>query len=372
MKRGIVVVIVVVAIGAVLLFAFPGRVDAPATDVVKPAPAAPEKANAPSAQSGKPERTIYDEAIRKYGDNIEWLAFSRTEFPEERATIRDYFAKAIKDAEGMDGVKVDIAIAKADVNGDGKTDVIWILEHRYFRGFNMRGLLGIFVDFYGEMEHIKFFGVAGPIGLRPSSSSNWKDIIVGGASGYSLYSWTGTKYWYVEEPLETLAEEQYFKVTRDNDRSYTVTVYDDGKNVVTKFRSLKEPKVSMVGEDVLRASVVYDNDTWPSQEYYDRKNRKMSRMYHGVVAEKGDRVAYITEDYKLIIRNMFDEKAYYKEVKRDYTPLPKEVRRMAIVQVDWEKPDAIVVQYLAGPERRVVTEEIVLTAGEHCRGVLHL
>lgn len=360
MKRGIVVVIVVVAIGTVLLFAFPGRGDAPATDVVKPTPTAAEKANAPSAQAGQPERTIYDEATRKYGDNIEWLAFSRTEFPEERATIRDYFAKAIKDAEGMDGVKVDIAIAKADVNGDGKTDLIWILEHHYFRGFNKRGLLGIFTDYYGEREYLKFFGVAGPIGLRPSSSTNWKDIIIGGASGYNLYSWTGTKYWYVEEPLETLAEDKYFKVTRDSDGRYTITVCDDEKNIVDKFRHLNEPRVSMVGEDVMRASVVYDNDAWPTQEYYDRKSGKMSWMFHGVVAEKGDRVAYFTEDYKLIIRNMFDEKAYYKEVKRDFTPLPKEVRRMAILKVEWEKPDAIVVQYLAGPERRVVTEEIVL------------
>ncbi len=115
----------------------------------------------------------------------------------------------------------------------------------------------------------------------------------------------------------------------------------------------------MVSEDILRACVVYHKDAWPTHEYYDRKNRKLSRMYNGVVAEKGDRVAYFTEDYKLIIRNMFDEKVYYKEVKRDFTPLPKEVRRMAILQVDWERPDAIVVQYLAGPERRMVTEEIV-------------
>jgi hypothetical protein len=358
-KRGIVVVIVVVAIGAVLLFAFQGRVDAPATVGVKPAPAAAEKATAPSARTGKPEGTIYDEAIRKYGDNIEWLTFSRTAFPVEREFIRQYFAEDIKKAESMDGVRVDIVIAKADVNSDGKEDIIWILEHRYFRAFNKRGTLGMFVDIDGEKKHIKFFSVAWPIGLRPSVASNWKDIIIGG-EGYNLYSWNGTKYWYVEEPLEILAEGQYYKVTRDSDGRYTVTVYDDGRNVVDRFRHLNEPKVSMVDGEILRTVMLYDNHTWPTHEYYDRTSKKTSWMYHNVLADRHDRVVYLTEDYRLIIRNMFDEKVYYKEVKRDFAPLPKEVRRMAILNIAWDKPGAIVVSYLAGPERRIVTEEIIL------------
>lgn len=57
---------------------------------------------------------------------------------------------------------------------------------------------------------------------------------------------------------------------------------------------------------------------------------------------------------------MFDEKVYCKEVIRDFAPLPVEERRQAFLKVEWDKSDAIVVQYLAGPERRVVTEEIAL------------
>lgn len=149
-------------------------------------------------------------------------------------------------------------------------------------------------------------------------------------------------------------------MTRDSDRRYTVTVYDDGKNIVDKFRHLDEPKVSMVNEEILRASIIYDNRTGPTFEYYDRKSKRMSRHYEIVLADRNDRVAYLTEDNRLVIRNMFDEKVYYKELKRDFTPLPKEERRKAVLKVEWERPDAIVVQYLAGPERKVVTEEIVL------------
>ncbi len=348
MKRGIVVVIVIVAMGAMLLFAMQGRDKTPA--------AAGKQETTTSQPAGKSGPDTFDERVaaikaettEKYGENIEWLDSSRTDFEEERQLLRKHFAEEFDKAEAATKQRVILEIAKVDLNGDGWPELVWRIFHIFYHGLGTSGKLGIsYHDENGRLVHVQHFPVTWtPIAIRSTDASPWKELIV----GLKLYRWDGKHYSYVEEPLET----------RDSDGRYTVTVYDDGKNILDKFRKLVEPKVSFVNEEILRASVIYDNRIEPTVEYFDRKNKRMSRHYEIVLADRNDRVAYLTEDNRLVIRNMFNEKVYYKEVKRDFAPLPKEERRKAVLKVEWERPDVIVVQYLAGPERRVVTEEIVL------------
>lgn len=354
MKGNLAVVLVVVMVGVLLLFGMKVN-GGKATPAEKPAivESSPAVRGEPATVDER-EASLRAAIIAKYGDKIEWLAFSEAEFAEERDILRKHYAESFEKNEAASKQRIRIQIAKADLNGDGRPDMVWKILHPFYRGASTSATLGISYYDGDKLKHVMHFPIQwGPIGLRPSETSQWKEMVM-----YDkLYSWDGKWYGFVEEPLETLAEEKYFRVTRDKDRRYTVTVFDEEKNVVTKFRDIKEPRVTMVNADILRASVRYNAGTEPRCEYYDRKNKRMSRTYDNVLAERGDRVLYV-DGNRLIIRNMFDQNTYYKEVVREYLTSPGSGN--SIVKVLWEEPARIVVQHLEGVERRLVSEEILL------------
>jgi hypothetical protein len=351
-KRKLGVLLVITVVGALLFFCIKGENTAP-TGKLAGAGNKPTTSSAPVSMDER-EQSIRAKIIAKYGDKIEWLAFSEVEHAEERGVLQAHYAKLFEEAEKVSKQRVRIQIAQADLNGDGRTEFIWKLVHRFFHGASTSSTLGISYYDGDRLKHVKHFPIQwGPIGLRPSETAGWKEMVM-----YDkLYRWDGKMYSYVEEPLETLAEEKYFRVTRDTDKGYTVTVFGEGKTVVEKFRHIEEPRVAMVSEDILRIGITWSGRGEPTYEYYDRKSKRLSRMYDNVLAERENRVVYIDSN-KLIISDMFDRILCYKELARDFSPATPP--RKAFVKVEWEKPNKIVVEYLAGEERRVVTEEIVL------------
>lgn len=68
--------------------------------------------------------------------DVKWLSFSTSDFPYERELIKKYRGKEIKDIEegkmGSD-TAVKIGIALADVNNDGKDEIIAVLSHILMR-----------------------------------------------------------------------------------------------------------------------------------------------------------------------------------------------------------------------------------------------
>lgn len=356
MKRGIVVIVVVVAMGVVLLFAALGGDKAPAASGKQ------ETVVNEAAAKSKPELPDYSANIRAksmkiYGDKIEWLDFSTTDFAEERGLIRKHFADSFEKAEAITKQTVHIAIAKADLNNDGRQDLVWKLLHPFYHGVSTSATLGIsYYDDSDRLDHVGHFVIQGaPVGVRASDISPWKELIV----DFKLYRWDGKSYKLIVVPVETLADEKHFKVTKDVDDRYTIRIFDEEKEEIYFDRPLTRPTVTMYNDNIVRIRKVYHPGN-SSSEYYDIKAKKRSRMYEEVLVEKGNRVVYISFGYRLIIRDIFDDKGYFKAVIRDFTPLPPEEHRKAFLKVEWEKPDTIVVQYLAGPERKVVTEEIVL------------
>ncbi|MDR7867899.1 MAG: hypothetical protein RIN56_13920 [Sporomusaceae bacterium] len=357
MKRSIVVIVVVVAMGAVLLFAAQDGDKAPEASAKQEA-----VVNEAAAKSkpGLPDYSanIRAESMKIYGDKIEWLDFSTTDFAEERSLIRRHYAADFEKAEAITKQTVLIAIAKADLNNDGRLDLVWKLLHPFYHGVSTSATLGIsYYDDSDRLNHVGHFVIqAVPIGVRASDISPWKELIL----GLRLYRWDGKSYKLIVVPVETLADEKHFKVTKDVDYRYTIRIFDEEKEEIYFDRPLTGPTVTMYNDNIVRIRKVYHPGN-SSSEYYDIKAKKRSDRYDEVLAENGNRVVYIASADTLIIRDMFDNKGYYKEVKmkQKFTTLV-EVRRKAVLKVEWGKPDVIVVQYLAGPERRVVTEEIVL------------
>jgi len=355
-KRGIVVVIVIVAIGAVLLFAAQGAEKVP---VVSETQETAIKTASKKKLESFEERlaNIKAKTMQKYGDNIEWLASSTTEYEEERQILRKHFAKEFDKAEATTNERVVLEIAKVDLNGDGLMDLVWRIFHRFYHGASTSATLAVsYYDENGELHHQWYFPVSwAPIAIRAGDSSSWKELIV----DYRLYRWDGKSYKLIEVPVETLADEKHFKVTRDVDDRYTITIYDGAKKKIYYRRSWDRPIVTMYNDAIVRIHRVYHPGN-TTNEYFDINTKRYSRSYDEVLAEKDNRIVHICGD-ALVIRDMFDDKGYYREVKmkQKITTLV-ETRRKAFLKVEWEKPDVIVVQYLAGPERRVVTEEIVL------------
>lgn len=352
MTRNLVILLAIAMVGALLLFYTKSNEEAAKTG--KQVADNRHLANdAPATTDDRVER-IKAATIVKYGANIEWLTFSEAEYAEERSILREHYAKIFEKDEDISKQRIRIQIARADLNGDGKPEIIWKIVHPFYSGASTSATLGISYYDGDTLKHVMHFPITwAPIGLRLSDTSNWKELIVDD----KLYRWDGKRYSFVEEPVETLSEERYFKVTKDKDKGYTVTVFDEEKHIVAKFRHIKEPRVTMVNEDILRVSVIYSGKTEPSYEYYDRRNERMSNMYDNVLEERGDQVIY-ADGNRLIIRNMFDKNAYYKELVRDFAPVTPP--RKALLEVEWEKPDRIVVKYLAGEERKVISEEIDL------------
>lgn len=156
MKRGIVVVVAIMAMGAVLLFAAQGGDKAPAASGKQET-----VVNVPAAKSGLDtfdDRVvaIKAETMQKYGENIEWLASSRTEYEEERQMLRNHFAEEFDKAEAATKQKVILEIAKVDLNGDGRPELVWRIFHRFYHGVSTSAKLGIsYHDENGRLVHVR-------------------------------------------------------------------------------------------------------------------------------------------------------------------------------------------------------------------------
>ncbi|MDL2281476.1 hypothetical protein LJC10_06450 [Selenomonadales bacterium OttesenSCG-928-I06] len=145
--------------------------------------------------------------VEIYENDIEWLSFSFTDYEEERALVRNYFAEDIARAESdrYENSKVKIAIAKANISGDSKPAIVFILVHKYFSIAPNLGNFGILVHDGNDIKYIvlpyttMFPNFANTtqrnFGIVNSQTSEFKDFYING----NLWKWSGERYTWISE-----------------------------------------------------------------------------------------------------------------------------------------------------------------------------
>ncbi|MFB6366116.1 hypothetical protein ACFCP7_18960 [Paenibacillus elgii] len=146
--------------------------------------------------------TVAKESSRK-APKVKWLRFDSEGYPSERELIKKEYEKKIKEIERGDhgNVKeIEIAIAREDLNGDGKDEVVVALFHPYFSGYRANCLLQIYtvkdekLDQQFPLSNANLIadeqGDQQEVGVIDNPGLQWKDIVI----NRNLWRWDGKKY----------------------------------------------------------------------------------------------------------------------------------------------------------------------------------
>jgi hypothetical protein len=143
-------------------------------------------------------------------------------------------------------------------------------------------------------------------GSEPSISESEPDASEGGPD--------------VDEPVTV---KEYYKIEKLDDSSSRFYIYDKNGNVVLEDETDLPLKISMLGDNIV--DIAIGERVVASHKYYDVGNNVFSEYYSYVVASSGSLVAYVdniesADDPVLIVRDMFDNKAFFKSFSLNWAP----------------------------------------------------
>lgn len=149
----------------------------------------------------------------------------------------------------------------------------------------------------------------------------------------------------VDKPdTQTKPIEDYYKVIKSDDKSYTIILYDKNKNVVHQETVVKEPYISLEDEKVIRIT----NSLGSPLNYtyfYDVVSSKISPVYENALLVEKDKVVFM-KDNVLIVSDIFNKDLFYKEIRRNFSQTA--VPSSAIVSVKFVEPTKLQLNYLEG------------------------
>ena len=100
------------------------------------------------------------------------------------------------------------------------------------------------------------------------------------------------------------------------DKTYSYAIYNSKGVELVKLDKLPYAgkKLTDAGMPMVYFQTAEAGFTSGNSIYCDEKNQRVSAAFHGVLGCDGVRVAYCSEDdTKVIVQDLFDKKAYYKE-----------------------------------------------------------
>jgi len=140
--------------------------------------------------------------------------------------------------------------------------------------------------------------------------------------------------------------EDYYKVIKSDDQSYTVILYDKNKNIIHQETVTKEPYISSEDEKIIRVT----NSLGSPLNYiyfYDVVSSKISPVYENALLAENNKVVFM-KDNVLIVSDIFNKDLFYKEIKRDFSQTA--VPSSAIVSVKFVEPTKLQLNYLEGKD----------------------
>ncbi len=140
------------------------------------------------------------------------------------------------------------------------------------------------------------------------------------------------------------------------ENEYVLTLYDKSdKKVFTQIYPV-EPRISEVAENILEICISTGS---PSAYiyYFDKAGIKISETFFNPILFGNKYVAYI-QNGELILSDIFNKNLFYYKIKRDFSETANTIS--AIIKIDMEDSDTIILSYYVGPELLEQTERIDL------------
>lgn len=160
---------------------------------------------------------------------------------------------------------------------------------------------------------------------------------------------------------QIIEDAKYYKLFQGDNNTYYYYIYDDNKEVVNEGGFYwKSPKISMVNDDIVKFRTQSGTGASTSLTfYYNAKKDVLSRTFHSVYDET-DELLVFSDHKKLIVRNIFDKTAFYRE----FTVFKNELADVVEPFVNAEfinNNKQIKVTYLTSKDLKETTEIINLT-----------
>ncbi len=161
-------------------------------------------------------------------------------------------------------------------------------------------------------------------------------------------------------PVE-MCRETYFAIVQVDDFSYAYRIYNrEGEMVRKEMTESRLPEITMLSEDIVDIRMGYGTGL-ASHLYYDVNSDRFSDVMEYVIASAGRRIAYMDiptefplENRKIVIRDIFDETAYYQEVFLNFAKVDTPVVTAAFS----EDGSQLLITYLKG-DKQSETSEII-------------
>lgn len=129
-----------------------------------------------------------------------------------------------------------------------------------------------------------------------------------------------TPYVTVESSLNTEEIEnfkKYYSLSLDKDENYIIKLFDNEGKLVDDLTNPKEPSIHLLTNNVMQIIIYYGSPFYYTY-FYNIENGNISQAYDTPVLAKGNKIVYIDRK-KLIVKDIFDEEKYYKEIERNFT-----------------------------------------------------
>jgi hypothetical protein len=121
-----------------------------------------------------------------------------------------------------------------------------------------------------------------------------------------------------------IAGQDYYKtyrLVRDNTSIYLTVIYGNDNEIIDKGVTYGvEPTITKTG-DIIKIHIGYGTETYVCR-YYDAVKRTVSEWFENPIKESGSLVGYMLYSdagNKLVVRDIFDKNAYYREFERDFS-----------------------------------------------------
>jgi len=158
-----------------------------------------------------------------------------------------------------------------------------------------------------------------------------------------------------------LVQNEYYTIKKKNNE-YIGMIYDVNGNIMKKEIFKKEPRVRLVSPEIVELNNGGGNETWTI--FFDVAKLLTSPVYSNVslIYINNEKMIvymdFIDGALKLVIRDIFDKKNYYREIVRDFSEVA--IPNDALINVKVITDNILRITYLVGDDYTEKEEDIAL------------
>ena len=160
-----------------------------------------------------------------------------------------------------------------------------------------------------------------------------------------------------------IEDDKHFTIIDAGEQTYPYTIYNaDGEEVKSGVCYRIAPWIHYIDEETIEIYIGVGTESFYCI-YYDIVNDRFSEQFWSPVAAEYHKVAFLDhrdEETVLVIRDMFDEKIFYKEFRRDFAAAVSPV-----TYAEFRYEDTLLITYMASDffETQKYTTELLFCDG---------